>query len=92
MKISNFLLHGQDNAVPLRYLIQITGIDGRTIRQMIAIERKAGIPILSDNMNGYYLPASSVEVTNFVRSMRSRAHEIITAAEAVEKARGQFGE
>lgn len=85
MKIVDVLLSGQANAVPLEVLCSVTGIDGRTVRRMIAEERKAGAPILSDNANGYFLPATDDERARFVRSMKHRAHEILRAAEAVER-------
>ena len=57
-KIADLLCRGQENAVPLRNLESLTGLDGRTIRAMIATERRAGIAALSDNATGYYLPAN----------------------------------
>ena len=84
-KVSDFLSHGQENAVPLRQLMAMTGEDGRTIRGKIAAERLAGVPILSDNSTGYYLPGDEGERERFVRSMRHRAREIERAAEAVER-------
>lgn len=86
MKIADLLGHGQSNAVPLRDLTRITGLDGRTIRVMIAAERRAGAAILSDNAAGYFLPANEEEKKRFVRSMRHRAKEILNAADAVERA------
>ena len=85
MKIADLLRYGQANAVPLRDLAGITGLDGRVVRAMIAAERRAGAAILSDNMTGYYLPANEEEKARFVRSMRHRAKEILCAADAVEK-------
>lgn len=84
--IAEYLSHGQANAIPLRELEKMTGLDGRTIRAMIAIERRTGVAILSDNLTGYYLPASEEEKVQFVRSMRHRAKEILLAADAVERA------
>lgn len=85
LQISDFLLRGAENAVPRRYLEAMTGLDGRTVRKLITLERLRGIPILSDNIQGYYLPAGESEKARFVRSMRRRAGEILRAAEAVEK-------
>lgn len=85
MKITDLLSHGQANAVPLRDLVGITGLDGRTVRTMISAERRAGAAILSDNVTGYYLPANEEEKARFVRSMRHRAKEILCAADAVER-------
>lgn len=84
-KVSELLNRGRENAVPLRHLMAITGADGRSIREKIAAERLAGVPILSDNSTGYYLPGNEGERERFVRSMRHRAQEIERAAEAVER-------
>lgn len=84
-KVSDLLSHGQVNAVPLRHLCSLTGLDGRTVRAMIAAERRTGAAILSDNATGYFLPANEEEKARFVRSMRHRAKEILYAADAVER-------
>ena len=78
------LSSGQQNAIPRRELESLTGWSGRMVRLMIEKERRAGIPILSDNANGYYLPGNSAERAQFVRSMRNRAAEILKTAQAVE--------
>lgn len=85
MKIADLLRYGQANATPLKELEHMTGLNGRTIRALIAAERKAGAAILSDNVTGYYLPANEEEKARFVRSMRHRAKEILCAADAVER-------
>lgn len=84
IQISDFLLCGQENAVPRRYLRQLTGFSDRELRRRIQDERLAGVPILSDNQSGYYLPADEGERTRFIRSMRGRALEIEAVAAAVE--------
>jgi hypothetical protein len=38
--ISRLLSHGQENAVPLRDLVSMTGADGRTVRALIQAERR----------------------------------------------------
>ena len=82
-RISELLPHGQANAVPLRSLVSITGLDGRKIRLLIAQERREGVPIISDNSSGYFLAETQVEREAFCRSMRHRAKEIMRAADAV---------
>ena len=86
--ISRLLMCGQENAIPLRQIVKLTGINGRVVRGMISEERLNGTPILSDNATGYYLPASEDEKVRFIRSMKHRAKEIERAAEAIEKAKG----
>lgn len=87
IQVSDFLLHGQENAVPRRHLRQLTGFSDRELRRRIQEARLAGCPILSDNQSGYYLPADDLERTRFVRSMRSRAREIEAVAAAEEGTR-----
>lgn len=65
----------------------MTNLDGRTVRAMIATERLTGVPILSDNSSGYYLPGDDAEKVRFIRSMRHRAREIERAAEAIERSK-----
>ena len=86
--ISRLLSHGRENAIPLRHITAMTKLDGRAVRAMIAAERLAGVPILSDNSTGYYLPGDDAEKVRFIRSMKHRAKEIERAAEAIEKAKG----
>ena len=50
---------------------------------MIARERREGVPIVSDNSNGYFIAETQAEREAFCRSMRHRAQEIMKAADAV---------
>lgn len=84
-QISSLLFPGRENAVPIRDLCSATGLERRFIRHLIAKERLRGVPILSDNSSGYYLPANDSERAQFVRSMRHRAGEITRVADAVEQ-------
>ena len=88
IKISAFLSHGQENAIPRRELEKLTGMDGRTVRLMIEQERRGGTPICTNNLTGYYLPATEEEKTTCVRSLRHRAGEIMKTARAIEQAEG----
>ena len=87
-KVSDFLSHGREKAVPLRHLKTLLDADGRTVRLMIQQERLAGTPICADNLSGYYLPATEDERAACVRSMRHRAGEIMRTARAIEQAEG----
>ena len=88
-RISDLLGHGQSAAVPLRHLKELAGLPGREVRRMIQSERLRGIPILSDNISGYYLAGDAQEREKFIKSMRGRAAEIVKVAEAV--GRGTIG-
>lgn len=87
-KVSDFLIHGRENAVPLRHLKKMMETDGRTVRLMIQQERLSGTPICADNLTGYYLPATEEEKAACVRSMRHRAREIMKTARAIEQTEG----
>ena len=82
--IADFLLCGEENAVPLQHLEKVTGLDQRKIRRLIREERLSGTPILANNRSGYYLPADDAEQERCVSSMRHRAAEIKRAADAIE--------
>ena len=82
--VVELLSYGQQNAIPRRELESLTGWSGRMVRLMIEKERRAGIPILTDNANGYFLAENPAELEQFVQSMRNRAAEILKTAQAVE--------
>lgn len=84
--IASLLLEGSENGLHLQDLVRLTGEDQRTVRKMIHEERRLGVPILSDNTNGYFLPGSQQECEACVQSLRHRAKEILRAAAAIEKA------
>lgn len=88
MLIADYLLEGQKNAIPRRQLRVLTGLPDRAIRREIERERRDGIPILADNLTGYFIPSCEEERRRFVRSMRGRALEILTTAAAIEKGGG----
>lgn len=87
VKVSDFLRHGQEKAVPLKNLKELLHLDGRTVRLMIRAERLGGIPILADNQTGYFLPSNDSELVRCAQSMRRRAKEIVLAADAIEGAK-----
>lgn len=91
LRASDLLGHGQAAAVPLRYLVELTGWSERDVRRRIERERRQGVPILADNYRGYFLPADEDEVTACVQSLRRRAQEILRTAKAIEKGGGLDG-
>ncbi|MFR5889225.1 MAG: hypothetical protein ACLUFK_12030 [Oscillospiraceae bacterium] len=64
-------------------LSRLTGIDKRTIQSLISAERLRGVPICSDTVNGFYMPADDEEKARCVRSLRRRGIEILRVAEAM---------
>ena len=90
-KISPLLGYGQCEAVALADLVNLTGLSERTVRKQIQRERQIGIPILSDNYHGYYLPCTEFEADLCVRSLRRRAMEIRRTASAIERGMNYYG-
>lgn len=85
-RVADLLHHGAENAVPRRDLMALTGLSDRELRLLIEAERRQGVPILSNCIGGYYLPADDAERKRFVNSMLHRAMEIAAVAAAVEQA------
>ena len=86
IRISDLLHQGKENALTLKDLVKITGMDERLIRRKIHLERASGTVIVSDNQSGYFLPGDSADVRRFYRSMAHRAAEINKIALAAESA------
>ena len=84
-RIADLLRPGAENAVPRRDLMALIGMSDRELRRLIEAERRQGIPILSDNQHGYFLPGDSAEKARCVHSLRSRAAEIQRTADAIER-------
>ena len=84
--IASLLMTGSENGLHLQDLVRLTGEDQRTIRRMIHEERRQGVPILSNNRDGYFLPSGDIEREACVQSLRHRAKEILAAAAAIESA------
>ena len=84
--ISRLLMHGAENGMHLSDLTKMTDRTEREVRMMIHSERRRGVPILSNNRDGYYLPGSDAERAQCVKSLRHRANEILKAASSIERA------
>lgn len=85
-RVSDYLLPGQQSAMPLRHLKDLLHLGGRTIRLMIRAERLAGTPICEDSQSGYYLPKSTNERDLCAKRLRHRAAQIIKVADAIAAA------
>lgn len=85
-QISDLLMHGSVNAIPLRELQRLTGLDGRIIRRKIQQERKDGFCICVNNRDGYFLADSEAERETCARSMFARAREVAQTAAAIAAA------
>lgn len=84
LRIVDLLHPGAENAISRRDLMALTGLSDRELRREIEAERRSGTPILSDNQHGYYMPSNPTERDRCVRSLRRRAKEIETTADAIE--------
>ena len=77
---------GKENALRLSDLVQLLDWPERDVRREIQFERLHGVPILSNNVDGYFLPGTEEERAACVRSLRGRAREILDVANAIEAA------
>lgn len=72
--IVELLKEGEENKVSFEYLKRRTGYKNeRTVRKIIAEERKQGAIILSCPKGGYYLPKNKEEVENYVKFISKEA-------------------
>lgn len=85
-KIEALLMAGKENGLRLSDLVRLLDWTERDVRREIQFERLQGVPILSDNVNGYFLPSTPEERAACVRSLRNRAREIMATAEALDRA------
>lgn len=84
--ISDLLHKGRNNGLTLQDLVKLTGMDERTIRRKIHVERKSGILIMADCVHGYFLPEDTYDVRRFIHSMSNRSREIAAVSRAAEDA------
>lgn len=84
--IAGLLSHGPQNGLHLSDLVRLTNWTGRDVRRAIQAERLRGVPILSNNVDGYFFPETEADRAACVRSLRGRAREILDVANAIEAA------
>ena len=84
--ISDLLHKGRNNGLTLQDLVKLTGMDERTIRRKIHVERKSGMLIMADCVHGYFLPEDTYDVRRFIHSMSNRSKEISAVSRAAEDA------
>jgi hypothetical protein len=72
---------GRNNAVTRKYLCMVTGMDDRTVRNLIARERRYTPILNSQDGKGYYQPTldDAEEVKDFIRQESHRAKSIFYA-------------
>ena len=84
--ISDLLHKGRNSGLTLQDLVKLTGMDERTIRRKIHVERKSGMLIMADCVHGYFLPEDTYDVRRFIHSMSNRSKEISAVSRAAEDA------
>lgn len=85
-EIAELLGHGPENGLHLSDLVRLTGWTEREVRRIIQAERLLGVPILSNCKDGYFLPETEADRAACVRSLRGRAQEILSVADAISVA------
>lgn len=80
---------GRENAIHSCDLEKILGCDSSELRKMISAARingtEDGTVICSNSSDGYWRSRDIAEIRGFVRSMHSRATQILMACEPAEK-------
>lgn len=96
--IEALLQYGEQNAIPARELVKLTGYSStRTMQTEIEHERAEGALILSkcSEGGGYYLPCSRAEIVRYEKTLRQRALSTLrtlkTAHAALQMIEGQEG-
>ena len=77
---------GKDNGLTGAQLARLTGVDRRTVQDMVSRERVAGAPICADGVNGYFLGESADEVRKCAKGLFRRAHAVQMAAAGMLRA------
>lgn len=88
MDITKFIPHGRDNMISGSELAQLTQLDSRTVKQLIADARTRGTVICSSlegNRGGYFIPDTPDEAVEYVRTERSRISSAIAALRPAEE-------
>lgn len=70
MKIADFLLNGEENAISLERLAIVTALPERAVRAEVLRARLAGELIISSNA-GYFLPECDDDIRRFVRTRKA---------------------
>lgn len=82
--ITDLISTGEDNAVSLAELCQITGLESRALRLLIEAARRNGAVICS-SVNGYFFPETLLELQEYVHRERARSKSITRSLKAAEQ-------
>ena len=87
MSISNYLRHGEQNAVSMDDLSRLLGLSPRACRKAVEAERLTGTLILSSE-RGYFLPGTgSAGRSEIVRFQRRTAARVRTGQAILRSSR-----
>ena len=75
---------GRKNSVMSKYLEEVAGVKGSTIRDAISDLRAEGVPICSC-ANGYFWAESETDVKQTVAMLNHRCYKMIRASKGMEK-------
>ena len=88
MPVSSVLQHGEQSAVPGRYLVGLLGFkDGRELTRAIEKERLEGSPICATTNSenpGYFLAESPGELEQYIKSLDRRLFHVRATREACQ--------
>lgn len=76
-RFQDFLLEGEENALPMRVLAHQVGVSERQLRKLIERERGAGAFILSSD-KGYYFPSPDCERYEICRYIHRADARMVT--------------
>ena len=83
---------GKDRAIVSRKLEERLGCRGTLLRETVNELRCSGIPICSDNKNGYYLARTYEELAETVEQLKSRVKKIQSGIDGLKKVKIGKGE
>ena len=85
--LTEFIPTVRANAIPMRALAALVGVDARTVRALVQRAREQGAPICSEweNRGGYYFPADEHEARSYLRQQRARIKSANAALIGVKK-------
>ena len=87
--VEAFLPYGEQNAIPTRELVKLTGYrDARSLQAQIERERAAGALIASKctEGGGYFIPRSRAEIARYEATLRRRALSTLRTLRAARRA------
>lgn len=86
--ISDLLYVGENNAVKMQTLMDLTGLSRREVYKHLEKERRNGAVICGTN-NGYFIPATTEELQNYIKRVQARVR---TESIALHSARALLSE